>query len=281
MSLMPLHSLPHLRHLLLSYGQYTNVSVAKLQYLGIKVADVTAFSTNSVFVLEGLLLKDCELRNLHSSGLSALTSLQLLVLMNSKIYAGNIVDDFDCRTLWTGRQPEGLSSLTRLTSLQVSSPPTDTSALKWVYQLTSLKALHLVCFGDVVDVTEKIGQLSNLTSLNFQGAADDTDKGFTGEPDLSYEPITEVYVHSGVKWQALSSLVHFKVDHATLNTGAELIGLVGLKHLQKVELVGNCRPAMGHNVRWFAAFIHHMALQRASVEFIVNEGSVADAVPDL
>lgn len=139
----------------------------------------------------------------------------------------------------------------------------------------------MVCFGDVVDVTEKIGQVSNLTSLNFQGAADDTDQGITGEPDLSYEPKTEVHVHSQVKWQALSSLVHFKVDHATLNTGAELIGLVGLKHLQMVEIVGNCRPAMGHNVRWFAAFIHQMALQRASVEFIVNEGSVADDVPDL
>jgi len=79
----------------------------------------------------------------------------------------------------------------------------------------------------------------------------------------------------------LSSLMHFRVDHATINIGAELLGLAALKHLQKVEFVGNCKPAMGHNVRWFAAFVHQMALQRPSVEFIINEGSVADAVADL
>ena len=75
--------------------------------------------------------------------------------------------------------------------------------------------------------------------------------------------------------------MHFRVDHATINIGAELLGLAALKHLQKVEFVGNCKPAMGHNVRWFAAFIHQMALQRPLVEFIINEGSVADAVADL
>ena len=281
MSLMPLHSLPLLRHLLLSYGKYTEVSVAKLQYLGIKFADVTVFSTNCDLVLKGLDLVNCELRNLHSSGLSALTSSCKLVLKNSKIHADNIVDDFDCRMLWTGKQPEGLSSLTRLTSLQVSSPRRDSDVLDWVYQLTSLKALHLVCFGSLIDVKEEIGQLSNLTSLSFQGAADDTGQGITGELDLSYEPKTEVYVHSEAEWQALSSLMHFRVDHATINIGAELLGLAALKHLQKVEFVGNCKPAMGHNVRWFAAFVHQMALQRPSVEFIINEGSVADAVADL
>ncbi len=251
------------------------------QYLGIKFAVVTAFSTNSVFVLEALVLVNCELRNLHSNGLSALTNLRELVLMNSKIQAGSVVDDFDCRTLWTGKQPEGVSSLTKLTSLLVYSPRTDTSALKWVYQLTSLKALHLVCFGGVLEVKEKIGQLSNLTSLSFQGAADDTGQGITGELDLDYEPKTEVYVQREVEWQTLSSLMHFRVDHATINMSAELLGLAALKHLEKVELVGNCKPAMGHNVRWFAAFVHQMALQRPLAEVIINEGSVADAVADL
>ncbi len=73
-------------------------------------------------------------------------------------------------------------------------------------------------------------------------------------------------MRSGVKWQALSSLTQLRIDHATINTGAESLGLVGLKHLQKVEFVGGCRPAMGHNVRWFAAFVRQMALQRSSVE---------------
>ena len=281
MSLMPLHTLPHLRHLLLSYGQYTNVSVAKLQYLGIKSADVTVFSTNCDFVLEGLSLVNCELRNLHSNGLSALTSLQQLVLSNSKIHADNEVDDFDCRTLWTGKQPEGLSSLTRVTCLQVSSPRPDLYVLKWVYQLTSLKALHLVCFGSLIVVKEEISQLSNLTSLTFQGAGDNTGEGIDRELDLSHEPKTELWVHSEVKWQALSFLTQLRIDHATININAELLGLVGLKHLQKVEFVGRCRPSMGHNVRWFAAFVHQMALQHPSVEIIFDEGSVADAVADL
>ncbi len=278
--LMPLHSLPHLGHLLLSYGQYTNVSVGKLHYLCIECAKVTMFSTNCVLVLKGLAVINGELVTLHSSGLTALTSLQDLVLKNSLIHmnADNVVDDFDCRTLWTGRQPEGLSSLTRLTSLQVSSP---SSCLKWVYQLTSLKALHVVCFVRIIEVQEAISQLSNLTSLNFQGAADDTGQGINGELDLSHEPRTEFLVNSGVKWQALSLLTQFRIDHATLNTGAELMGLVGLKHLQKVEFVGGCTPTTGHNVRWFAVFVHQMALQHPLVEIIINEGSVADAVADL
>jgi hypothetical protein len=168
-NLMPLHSLPHLTHPLLSYGRYTNVSVAKLQYLGINFADVTVFSTNCVFVLKGLVMAvNCELRNLHSSGLSALTSSCKLVLKNSKIHADNVVDDFDCRTLWTGKQPEGLSSLTRLTSLQVSSPRRcpDSSGFNWVYQLTSLKALHLVCFGKVVEVKEGITMKTAISYMD-------------------------------------------------------------------------------------------------------------------
>ncbi len=88
-------------------------------------------------------------------------------------------------------------------------------------------------------------------------------------------------MRSGVKWQALSSMTQLRIDHASNNTGAELLALVGLKHLQKVESVCSCRPAMEHDVRWFAAFVHQMALQRSSVEIIINEGSVADAIADM
>ena len=139
----------------------------------------------------------------------------------------------------------------------------------------------MVCFVIIIEVQEEISQLSNLTSLTFQGAADDTGLGINGELDLSHEPRTEFLVNSGVKWQALSLLTQLRIDHATINTGAELMGLVGLKHLQKVEFVGGCTPTTGHNVRWFAVFVHQMALQRLSVEVIINEGSVADAVADL
>ena len=166
-----------------------------------------------------------------------------------------------------------------MTSLQLSSP--ESSVLNWVYQLTSLKALYLVCFVLIIEVKEELSHLSNLTSLSFQGAADDTGQGIDGELDLRHEPRTEVWVHSGVKWQALSLLTQLRIDHATLNTGPELVGLVGLKHLQKVEFVGGCIPATGHNLRWFTVFVYQMSLQRPLVEIVINEGSVADAVADL
>ncbi len=88
-------------------------------------------------------------------------------------------------------------------------------------------------------------------------------------------------MRSGVKWQALSSMTQLRIDHASNNTGAELLALVGLKHLQKVESVCSCRPAMEHDVRWFAAFVHQMTLQRSSVEIIINDGSVAHANTDM
>lgn len=167
--LSPLRSLPNLTDLRLC-GDFCGLHM--LQHLtSLQLQDsVTKATDNCNFasVLQKLMLQNSQLHGLHPHGLSACTSLRLLQLSEALIYDQhkNLELSRSLSIMPVGRL---FSSQLHTLHLLTDNHQTQSLAVNWIYDLSSLNNIAIECNHCDVDLLVRITNLTNLTKLILKG----------------------------------------------------------------------------------------------------------------
>ena len=250
--LAPLQSLPHLTYLQLVGRSFTrseghcflglntlpHVKHLELRHAQIGYAGMPAYQF--VSTLETLQAADnCQLIGLQGLGLPACQRLLALKLVGNPVIKGSSDDSvwhtFDERLSAKVRVPANMTSMTQLTELELSlSCNAVSSDLIWIWQLSQLKELILVCTG-TLRIDSSLTQLSHLTLLDLAGESSTANTG----------SVTARW-HVEVEWQRMH-LHELNLSHCKFSLGRGVTSLVQVRYLKKITFM-RCR--LSDSVIW-------------------------------
>ena len=178
--LQPFQSLTCLKELHLQKGEPFSSLHAAHHLTALLITDTVVESEHDcrcVFSLLDLQMKHSSLSGLHSSGLSACTGLQDLILYGCHIDAEQADDRVDLYYHSNDRYsaPSSITALTQLTHLSVRLDHVDPDQpydMSWMYALETLQCLEISVaqYTYKVPVSNRLCLLSHLTKLELSGS---------------------------------------------------------------------------------------------------------------
>lgn len=172
--LSALQGLSDLSRLWLLEGSFTKLSALRsLSHLLLKKAQVTSDQDcGFVSKLKQLDLVHSDMQGFHQLGLSACSQLKSLRLSRSTLEDkhGNGQLDLDLDVV-----PENLSSLSKLTHLQLGGTPVQIHEQDWLTDLTALKELTVKLAASGPGSLHPLLSLTQLTNIALRGAASGTE----------------------------------------------------------------------------------------------------------
>ena len=166
--------------------------------------------------------------------------------------------------MWTAKPikvPAAVSSLTKLTTLQLSLHDAATeSACDWIWQLTQLKELFLEC-PHKMQIGASLTRLSLLTFLDVAGSVSESQGGTGGTWTFS------------VDWSLMHSLSAILLRECSRS---HLLGLVRLQSLESIEFF-ICKPADASAFSGIAYLIATLTASRQDVSVRVDDDELPDA----
>ena len=252
-----LKSIHTLKDLELSAGTFTHVRLT---------SHLTAVDFSRAHVGVDAVDADCGLKQLYmdrsdihglEGGICMLTSLFWLWCFHSVVHTSQAA----CK-LSTAAQYQvdlhGLTALTQLELLELSTKRPAYPSLEPVYALQSLVDLSLIAAGSSIDVTEGLSKLSRLTRLAVQPVLGPS-------TDEAAEALLQLKLQ--VQWDRMRNLQILLVSGANLKLHTnDLVKLTELKDLREVDFSGSL-PADALSATYFARLVHHLGLKRPDIQF--------------
>ena len=200
-------------------------------------------------------MEDSHLHGLHTQGLSACSSLRLLQLSQSVIFDQN----HDLQLLTNlSIMPLGrpLSSQLHTLHLLTDNDQTESLAVNWIHELSSLKDIAIKCNYCNLDLMVCLTNLTNLTKLIVQG-------------DLF------TCISLDIEWHHLQALQFLSIEGFTVVCGQRLVSLLQLERLTHVCFDG-ITPKDSRCSAFLAALVYNLATLRPQTKLRLNEVAALD-----
>ena len=247
--LTPLRSLPNLKSLSLR-GCFGYVDL--LEHLtSLSLDDVHVINKQDcrfVSVLEHLSMRNSVLQGFHLQGLSACHCLKQLTS-----FFPELSDQDPTRDLLVA--PKQVSSLFHISALDLTTlKPYSLPNLSWVFNLTSLRNLHLGITEFHASFLQNVQSLSQLTKLAL--------KGMAGQD--------RTLVSLDCQWQHLQALQHLAITQVRIELlPCNAVSLLQLGQLTTLSF-DDVAPQEGH-FDTLTAFIHRFATLRPQRILLMNQ----------
>ena len=252
MDLGCLKSIQMLKDLELTSGVFTHVRLTScLTELTFVRAHVEVDTIDTPCGIQQLVVDMSEIHGLDG-GICMLTCLRRLWCCRSAVHTPQAACKLSTVPL-SQIDLHGLTALTQLDFLQLSTAEPAYPSLEPVYMLQSLDDLVLTAIGSSIDVTEGLSKLSRLTSLVVSSGYGADGAVLSAQLKLS------------VQWGHMRDLQVLHINGAVFHTD-NLVQLTELKDLRKVGFSGSL-PADAASATHFARLVHDLGLKRPDIQF--------------
>ncbi|KAL3162030.1 hypothetical protein ABBQ38_009101 [Trebouxia sp. C0009 RCD-2024] len=264
LDLTPLAALPCLSNLGLKTGQFScEEALLHLTILRLSDAEMlfakACFSGSKLLELNlcGSLLYGCD------QGLSGCHNLTDLRLKQCWFGANRAEDKLDLLPFKVAHVPASISSLTQLTSLDITLCGQSLLAMQfsWLASLTSLQELVFHGAGANVKLPSDLTELTRLETLWLT---------------MGDEPADSMtYMDFQVNWREMRALTTLSVDAGMYAFDSKLLQVVECGTLNEVFVTG-IRPYSAESAKFFAVLISRLATKRPDVLCFLDHVDVSE-----
>lgn len=264
LDLQPLAALPSLGKLVLTKGSFKNVeALLHLTNLQLSDANVTS-SAACTFASKLVKLRVHDSRLfLHGQGLVACHNLRDLMLRRCKVRGSHLEDSFSLIVDEIAQVPAGMSSLTHLTSLDVTLCGDDLEEIEfsWLGSLTSLQNLGFYAQEDV-ELPAELTQLTSLTKLWLTTADSDSE-------------VETSCMYCMVNWHGMQTLNTLCIGSGRYAFDEQLLQVAACNALKMVYF-DKVMPDSANSAKFFAGLMHILAVKRPDVACYLDNVCVSD-----